>query len=702
MAYGAGYALLLVGEHFWHLPAHNSGGVQGNIVGILAGVISGSFMMKIGGAIANGNSSAHRDLVDVATRVGIAVAGALGATLGLLTGNFGLQGDKSVFDVIVLGALPGFVAWITLVASYLPGYYRLPLYPLSALSMLRAYSRSRKKPDYVFHYLHHSSLYWDECIFPPLPYLKRMLLLAADQNKDEALSEIYFILQERSQQSRAAEDVALNIALNDLSWRETLRDIGGAQQHLAVIVTQEIRQAHPPLASVIQRLEDASRDAANYYTRISWQGRSQALKNMLVNLQNASSRAVFNDAFLTLHLAKVVQQWQEVASRELEELSRRRSSEGIGRIENPYVPGLVLEQRDPLFVGRAELTRQLGTALHSNHPPTFFLTGERRMGKSSILKQLPALLGSHYLPIFYDLQSTGITSSIAAFLAAIAEEVHETLLTRGMLIRKLEYEHLRDDLRENESVAYHRFNQWLKEVDRVLAQEDRVLLLMFDEFEKLAEAEQKGYLNLNLLFDWFRSVIQHESHVAMLFSGVKSITEMGTHWVGYFVNVELLRVSFLQSEEARRLIRQPVPDFPGEHIFNTEVTEEILRVTGGHPFLVQALCSSLITRLNSYSRQQANMDDITIAIDEIFKKWSDSYFKDLWERTEPEQRLCLKAICALSGPCKADDIQRYCNLDEATTAFHLEKLIRRDLLRYNKGEYQLAAPIFEQWLALQQ
>ncbi len=207
--------------------------------------------MKIVEMIARGSSSANRDLVDVVTHVGIAVAGALGATIGLLTGNIGLQGNESLFNVIVTGALAGFVAWLAFLVSYLPGYYRLPLYPLSALAMLRAYSASRKNPTYVFHYLHHSSLYWDECVFPPLPRLKRLLLIAAEQNKDETLSEVSFILQERSQQRKAAQVVALEIVLNDLSWRETLRDISAAQKQIARIVTPEIRRARPPIASVI-------------------------------------------------------------------------------------------------------------------------------------------------------------------------------------------------------------------------------------------------------------------------------------------------------------------------------------------------------------------------------------------------------------------------------------------------------------------
>jgi hypothetical protein len=177
---------------------------------------------------------------------------------------------------------------------------------------------------------------------------------------------------------------------------------------------------------------------------------------------------------------------------------------------------------------------------------------------------------------------------------------------------------------------------------------------------------------------------------------------MGTHWAGYFVNVEQLKVSFLEPEEVRRLIRQPVPDFPGEHIFGVEVTEEILRLTGGHPFLIQALCSALITRLNSCARQQAHLDDVAAAIDEVFEKWSDSYFKDLWVRTEPEQQRCLRAVCASSGSCSADAIQLYCGLDDAIVASHLAKLLRRDLLRCDGVDYRIAAPIFGQWVFLQE
>jgi len=110
------------------------------------------------------------------------------------------------------------------------------------------------------------------------------------------------------------------------------------------------------------------------------------------------------------------------------------------------------------------------------------------------------------------------------------------------------------------------------------------ILLTFDEFEKLQEAKEANYLDLKLLLDWFRSVIQNRPRLALLFSGVRGLGDMGPDWAGYFVSAQVLKVGFLSHAEARRLITRPVPDYPSEQIFGEEIIEEIMRVTGCHPF----------------------------------------------------------------------------------------------------------------------
>ena len=672
--------------------------ILGSVVGFIVGGILASSLVRLTGMLARGTLQRSRrgryvEMLEVGTRIGIVVAAAFGAAVGVPVGDAGMSYQPLSYATSV-GAMQGMVVATAFVLSYIPSYYRLPLYPFSSLAMFRTYLKCQRDPLNIFYYLRHSTLHYDEAVFLPLPYLRQTLLLAAEQNVDEAIEEIEFTMHERPQQRGQAQAALVEIALSDLTMRESLRDISRAHQSLAMLFSRETRFLDPQMAWLFSNLEDASRDAASYYTRINGHARHEALAAMIANLRKIHPATAFRDPVLNRRLEEIVQKWQAVARHEQDNIENVPGS--FGRIDNPYTPGLVLELRNPLFVGRDDVAQQLGEALRRSRRPTFFLTGERRMGKSSILKQLPVLLGSQYLSVFYDLQSTGVASSIAALLASIAEGIYDLLTTKGMRIKRLEYEQLREDQRENEAVVYHRFNRWLRDVERLLEQNDRVLLLAFDEFEKLEEAGQRKHIDLHSLLDWFRSVIQNRPRVALLFSGVKTMSEMGSSWAGYFVNVETLKVSFLRPEEAHLLIVQPTPQFPGEQIFGAQVIAEVLRLSGCHPFLIQALCSILIAELNASGREQAELHDVESAVEAMFKKWGDNYFKDLWERTDREQQLCLNVVCRL-GEADSATIQQQSGLDALTTRLTLQKLLKRDLLLATKDCYRFAAPIFEEW-----
>ena len=158
----------------------------------------------------------------------------------------------------------------------------------------------------------------------------------------------------------------------------------------------------------------------------------------------------------------------------------------------------------------------------------------------------------------------------------------------------------------------------------------------------LPAPDARAKLLQTALLDWFRNIIQNYYRVVLLLSGVHSLSEMGSetgiNWAGYFVNVQTLRVSFLQEAEARQLITQPVPEYPSEEIFGVGVVECIIEQTGGHPFLVQAVCSALIDNLNAERREQAEVADVKTAVEQVLGNWWDTYFRDLWERTDEEQR----------------------------------------------------------------
>ncbi len=678
-------------------------GIVGGVLGdIRLGIILGA-ALSIGG-IAGNSALGIIEGIAVAIALGVIAGtirgaswGTIGGILGALVGGIAWGGAWLITGgstrVVIVGSIEVAVAFLV---SYTFGYYRLLLYPVSGLSGLLVYFASSKNPLQVFFHLHHSSLYWDERVFLPLPGLKHMLLLAAGQDSKQALEEITFIITERPQQIGAAQAASLEIAIHDLETCESIRDIARVSQRLAEILFQEAAPIDPRWITPFVRLNDASRDAARYCGPLSWKARRNALEDMIVNLEKVYPDTAFTDPRLNKRLAEVVNIWRTTGRYELGKLEQ--APEKTGQIDNPYNPGQVLKPHDSLFVGRRDLVQQLAEALSkTSRRPTFLLNGERRMGKSSTLKQLPNLLGAHYLPIVYDLQVRGVSANIDGLLNTIAGEIYKAVSARGMRVKKLEQGHLREASRKNEAEVYRLFDEWLDSVEKVLEREDRTLLLLFDEFEKLEEAGQDGYLNLNLLLDWFRSVIQNRPHVALLFSGVRTFGEMGANWAGYLVNAQTLKVGFLQPAEARHLITQPVPNFPSQHIFADGVVEQIIQVTGCHPFLIQALCSALIENLNADNREQAEIEDVTLAVNQVLENWWDTYFRDLWERSDQKQQTCLAAFRNID---EGDPLQiaQECRLDEKTVRRTMQTLLKRDLVLQEKSRYRIAAPIFCEWV----
>jgi hypothetical protein len=692
--------LLLIGQ------ATALGIGSGLVVGVLGDMELGMVL-----SMALGITGITVGNVDVGLAKGVAVAvvlglvggtgkgrrwGIMGGTVGSLVGGLAWAIASSLARGTIQGALGAVLVAAAFLVSYLLGYYRLLLYPVSGPSALWAYRASRRNPLQVFAHLHTSSLYWDECVFLPLPYLRQTLLIAVEQDVQLALKETTFILDERPQQRLAALRTSLEVVLHDMEMRESIRDIARTAQRLAEVLPQDATLIDPGWVTPIARLADASREAARYCGPLSWQTRRTALEAMFAHLERIYPHTAFSDTRLNTLLEKVVTTWRAAAKYEQEKLEQ--GSERVGQIDNPYNPGQVLKLHDPLFVGRRDVVRHLSESLsRGTHRPTFLLNGERRMGKSSTLKQLPNLLGAAYLPIVYDLQVRGVSSSIDVLLGKLAEEIYKTVSRRGMFIEKLERAQLREALYRNDATAYLLFDEWLDRLETVLEREERTVLLLFDEFEKLEEAALAGYLNLNLLLDWFRSTVQNRSHVALLFSGARTFGEMGVNWAGYFVNAKTLKVSFLQPAEAHHLITHPTPNFLSQEMFGEGVVEEIMQVTGCHPFLVQAVCSELIEHLNTENRLRAEIQDVTTAVTSTLDNWWDTYFRDLWDRSDQEQRTCLTTL-SLAKACDVLSLTQQTHLDEQAVRRTLQTLLKRDLVLCEKSAYRIVAPIFSQWV----
>ena len=127
------------------------------------------------------------------------------------------------------------------------------------------------------------------------------------------------------------------------------------------------------------------------------------------------------------------------------------------------------------------------------------------------------------------------------------------------------------------------------------------------------------------------------------------------------------------------------------------MVDTIIAETGCHPFLVQAVCSALITLLNVERREQATHEDVARAVEKTLEGWK-GHFANLWNRTDEAQRACLEALLA-EPRANRQQLALRTGLDEKTVRGTVQTLLRRDLILRDQDEaYRIAVPIFRLWV----
>jgi hypothetical protein len=307
-------------------------------------------------------------------------------------------------------------------------------------------------------------------------------------------------------------------------------------------------------------------------------------------------------------------------------------------IPNPYVVGTPLRTGSPLFFGRDDVMTFLLDHLTAAHRNNLVLIGQRRTGKSSLLKQLPLRLGDDFLPVYLDGQALGLDPGMPAFLHAIASEIAFVLEDRGLAIAAPALA----DFAENPASHFERV--FLPAVQRQLG--SRPLLLLLDEFEELESAVRRGTLDA-AVFPFLRHLIQHSENLSVVFCGTHRLEELASDYWNVLFNISLYRhIGFLSREDAMRLIQEPVAG--GGMQFDDLALEKIWRVTAGHPYFLQLVCHNLVNLHNRLQRSYVTVGDVNAALEEILTT-GEAHFVYLWMESTPAQKLALFAMSHPAG-----------------------------------------------------
>jgi outer membrane protein assembly factor BamB len=368
-------------------------------------------------------------------------------------------------------------------------------------------------------------------------------------------------------------------------------------------------------------------------------------------------------------------------------------------IPNPYATGRPLGPGSPVFFGRDDLfdfvRENLGGLGQEN---ILVLVGQRRMGKTSLLRQLPARLSEEYLPVFLDGQALGIEGGIAGLLYDVALEIVEALTSQGI---DVELPNL-DDLTGRPTHAFER--QFLPQV--VQALDGRVLLLLFDEFEELEMRVRGGDLSPTV-FPYLRHLMQHSRNLAFLFAGTHRLEDLSADYWSILFNIALYRrVGTLDAGAARRLIVEPVEGWG--LVYDDLAVDKMLRVTGGHPYFLQLLCYALVNLHNRERRNYLTIEDVNRTLAEIVGL-GEAHLTFLWGELSPQEQTVLLALAQLlsagepgtQGAIAALLEDFGLQISRARIAEAIGQMIRREVLQrpeQGANRYEFTVDLMRLWL----
>jgi tetratricopeptide (TPR) repeat protein len=307
-------------------------------------------------------------------------------------------------------------------------------------------------------------------------------------------------------------------------------------------------------------------------------------------------------------------------------------------IVNPYIAGApVTEKR--MFFGREDVFAWIERSLSGQYADHILVVhGQRRVGKTSVLKQLGNRLPDRYIPVFFDLQGRTHTT-LDRFMWWLAREIVRVLKQeRDIAITPPDRELFTQDIEYFE-------NRFLPDLKPYLGN-DKVLLLTFDEFDNLEESEVKDVLARPLI-DHLRRLMEF-SNLNFIFSigsSGRKLENMQAAYTEFFKAALYKKISFLTRDDGQRLITLPVQ---GIIEYEQDAVRQIYDIVSGHPYFTQLVCHELFSRCQKTGQRTISRADVDAILDDVVERGTVN-LKFVWDEAADLEKWSLSALAQLEG-----------------------------------------------------
>ena len=559
----------------------------------------------------------------------------------------------------------------------------LLFYPFAMAWNTLIFYLDRQRPPDAPRLLHWHSAFWDEQQRLPLYGLDNYLVWIATPDPATAKAAMAYLTT--GHQRWAAQAASIELEARRMESCTTAAEIAGIHKHLG---SEYLSESSTPVFASFKHLSQDTQAALNqtirYHQRLTLHEIAHRLELLSHELQRSNN--LYATRFFPIAL-----RWQQIITTHAHELTRQVDHQQ--EIDNPYIFGVPLTAQQHIFVGRTDISRRIEQQILDQRHPPLFLDGQRRMGKTSLLHNLGRLLPNAIVPLYVDGQGLAGCQNYADLLYnAIWQMRRSAMQHRRLTLPDL----ARDSLADKPFPA---FNDWLRQVEDILAQENQAVgLLIFDEFEALDAILRQRGLDETAIMNLLRHLIQHRPTFRLLFASSHPL-EMFDHWASYLINTQVLHLSYLQEPAVRQLVERPIPRF-GLH-YAPAASDYICHLTRGHPHLVQLLCYEIVNAKNEQpvtERFVAGISDIETAVARALKSGR-FFFVDI-ERNQVGQHglnvLRFLAGQSATGPLPLNTLRQQFGTSVDAT---LHQLQQRELIEPNGAAYQFQVEMIRRWFA---
>ncbi|MGI0087146.1 MAG: AAA family ATPase [Nitrosotalea sp.] len=376
------------------------------------------------------------------------------------------------------------------------------------------------------------------------------------------------------------------------------------------------------------------------------------------------------------------------------------------------------------FVGREKLVKELTRELASNNKIGFSLSGVRRIGKTSILKEVEQKLKKQGIPVIYISVWQILPTTIDEFTRVLDRtalnafehklpkkfKFEELLVTGARALRtfllglnlsakvaedlEISISYVKKESEDVEAAV----TKSISLIEHLAAMTKTRCVLMIDEFPSIVDLTY-GDKNRKMGFDiakLIRTLFEDFRHTKLVVSGSYRDTLdnlVGKTTAPFYKQLLLRGVEPFTTEEFNEFINHYLPHLK---FADNQTKEEIYKISSGIPYNLQLLGKEIqLQDITKLDRQKLGH-----VIKTILAKEGEQSFKEFTDKLTPSEIKVLKAL-AKSPRIKPSEIGKEEFMSESTVSSALVSLSNKTILkRQRRGIYEFADTLFAEWLKI--